>query len=209
MAVPFTEGGNLSEPYIKSTDEYVTETAVTYLLESENLRLEGHPYKGLDKQVPFVNPSRFTVTELALPDMNKFYLPPLQGNLSLNTEIFVWKLVGVRVDSQGPLQPATTGQTYTQSQPNDAGLANPNTAEKSDQEEDPAGTPNSDYGPSIIHHPLHGTIYDNEGANMATTATTYNWGIEHKQIQLLAVGCKPLLGVYEGKFFIYFNTTFV
>ncbi|QYW06024.1 L1 protein [Papillomaviridae sp. Haddock_c6033] len=179
VAVPYSEGGNLTEPYIKSTDEYVRETDVTYIVESDNIRLEGHPFKGLDDHNHLVNPSRFNVVQLDLPDMNKLYLPPYQGQIGLDTEVAVWKLVGLRVDIQGPLEPAVTGQCQTGSISTDSGAVNPTQG--------------------IFYERDGSTIEDGDGDPDAALTTTYAWGMEHKQIQLLAVGCDPLLGVFEGK----------
>lgn len=170
VAVPFTAGGNLKEPYIKSTDEYVRETPVTYIVESELVRLEGHPYMANSEKFKMNSPSRFTVVKLDLPDMNKLFLPPYQGKIGLDTEISVWKLVGVRVDLQGPLATATTGTLKGLQQATDAGFQLPGEAEDN-------------------------TIYDADSAEVKPIA----WGLEHKAVQMLTVGCEPLLGVYEDR----------
>ncbi|QKR71898.1 L1 [Wels catfish papillomavirus 1] len=124
VKLPYTEGGVLGEPYTMSTDQYVTDTDVTYLLESENIRLTGNPFIGKPTDaVPMVNPSRYNVVRLKLPDMNKFIMPPKQGRLSLQTEVKVWKVIGLRVDCQGSLCPAVTGNKDTKFTTTDAGAS--------------------------------------------------------------------------------------
>ncbi|WAQ80616.1 MAG: L1 protein [Fish-associated papillomavirus 1] len=177
VAIPFTEGGNLTEPYIKSTDEYVQETDVTYIVQSDNIRVEGHPFKKIDENTPFVNPSRFNVVELSLPDMNKLYLPPYQGDIGLDTTVSVWKLLGVRVDVQGAISPAVSGQQFSGALPSDSGTVFPGSSGHGSTFED---------------------LESSEEDNLADITKAYIWGMEHKQVQMLSVGCKPLLGVYEG-----------
>ncbi|AXH75396.1 MAG: L1 protein [Melanogrammus aeglefinus-associated papillomavirus 1] len=183
LQVPYTEGGNLGEPYIKSTDEYVRESDVTYIVESELIRIEGHPYKKLDDHNPLVSPSRYNVVELQVPDMRKLLLPPHQGNIGLDTEIPVWKLVGFRIDVQGVLCPATTGQQCSASVPNDYGAKNPDSSD------------------GILYNMGNCMVEDadSNAEDLAAVTATYNWGMEHKQVQFIAVGCEPLLGVYETK----------
>ncbi|QXP49528.1 MAG: L1 protein [Melanogrammus aeglefinus-associated papillomavirus 2] len=187
VAVPYSEGGNLTEPYIKSTDEYVKESDITYVVQSENIRLEGHPFKKVDDKTPFVSPSRFNVVGLDLPDMNKLYLPPMAGNIGLDSEIAVWKIVGLRVDSQGPLQPATTGQRASAAIPSDSGAKN------ADLNDGPPDSPYNNHLPNFTESEAGDDPVD------ANVTVTYSWGMEHKQVQLLCVGCEPALGVHEAK----------
>lgn len=190
VAIPYSEGGNLTEPYIKSTDEYVKPTDVTYIVESECIRIEGHPFKKLDSHTVFVNPSRYNVVQLQLPDMNKLYLPPYQGNISLNTEVEVWQLVGVRVDVQGPLTPATTGQRWSAAKPSDSGDANPTESG----------------GATFITNGGRFSDLESDPGTETDVTQTYTWGMEHKQVQILAVGCEPLLGYHESKYYLILST---
>lgn len=126
--VPYYEGGNLSEPYTLSTDSYVEEEKLTYLLQSDIIRIQGNPYTDVDN-MKMVNPSRFNIVKLNVPDMNKTNFPPEMGKMkvSLGSKIKIWKVIGVRVDVQGPQQPAVTGHTQTLLDPTDQGEDTPST----------------------------------------------------------------------------------
>lgn len=167
----FSEGGELTGDYVISTDQFVQETDTVYHIESDLLRLQGHPYKAHIPKVDCVNPSRFTVFKLIVPDYNKFHLPEQPGKISLDSTVYVWKLVAVRVDSQGVLTPATTGQADSAFVATDNGP--------------PSAAPSQQNGDE-----------DGEDLESGTYVPNY-WGMEHKQRQLIAAGCAPLDGVYE------------
>lgn len=201
LEIPFTEGGVLTEPYVKTTDAYTRETDITYIAPSENIRLEGHPFKKLDEKIPLVNPSRFNVVEIELPDMRKMMLPPFQGNLSLETEIPVWKLLGFRVDIGGPIQAALTGQKASALYGVDSGYKFTVPTENWTKTVKIVDYPGRK--PFLTDIAEEESESDSEdGTAIAPQTDTVYWGMEHKQIQFVGVGCEPLLGVYEGKWLI-------
>lgn len=123
MAIPYTEGGNPTEPYIASTDEFTRETDTTFIINSDPIRVQGHPYyKPTNQLCDLLNPSQFMVHKLELPDLRKLLQPPLPGRMSLDTEFPVWKFVGVRVDCSGPTCPAMTGMVQSYMQPDTTGF---------------------------------------------------------------------------------------
>nr|WFF64105.1 MAG: L1 protein [Betta papillomavirus 1] len=184
VALEYTEGGVPTEPYIKSTDEFVTETDITFIVKSDPIRLQGHPYKDISKsdgnpKIPMCSPARFNVVELALPDLNKLIMPPLPGKLSLSTQVFVWKLVGFRIDIQGPECGAVTGCYQSTLSVSDAGEENGKM---------PSALRNTD-GLSTCMCSFS-DVEDNDEKQIT-------WGLEHAQRQVICVGCKPLKGYNE------------
>ncbi|QYW06033.1 L1 protein [Papillomaviridae sp. Seabass_c17043] len=177
-------GGELAGDYTLSTDKFVSETGTTYSISSDGLRLTGHPYHTTNT-VGWVSPSRFTVFELQLPDVNKFKLPERVGRIDLKSEKYVWKLVGLRVDSQGSIKPATTAQTGVWL-PSDNGcdITAPTTCFDAELQQSCA---------DLFTEQEEG---ENNGENQ-TDLQYIRWGMEHSQRQLIVAGCKPATGVYE------------
>ncbi|UDM59208.1 L1 [Trematomus bernacchii papillomavirus] len=179
VALEYTEGGIPTEPYVKSTDEFVHETPVTFIVKSDPIRVQGHPFSGAAKEgdwPPLVSPSRFNVCKVTLPDMSKLIMPPLPGRQGLDTMVPVWKVVGVRIDVQGVQTPAVTGFSQTTWQATDAGVTD--------------GTQPKQTGDDLDQSFCS---QDSENADV----TNYRWGAEHAQRQMMAIGCKPLKGYSE------------
>lgn len=220
VALEYSEGGVPTEPYIKSTDEFVTETDVTYIVNSDPVRIQGHPYGPLSTEgIKMVNPSKFNVVKLNLPDLNKLMLAPLPGKMDLNTEQYVWKLVGFRVDVQGPQCPAVTGISQSAWQGTANGLEDGTQPTEtvmpsvlsSEMDIDPTCMVqelNSDKEKfKEMWEKMQEQPYDPEdpteslppspGPAAAAAGKNYRWGMEHAQRQMIIVGCKPPMGYYE------------
>ncbi|QYW06026.1 L1 protein [Papillomaviridae sp. Seabass_c1851] len=211
VALEYSEGGIASEPYIKSTDEFVRETDTTFIVKSECLRLQGHPYQPIPAKtqqngtptpaIPWVSPSRYNMVRVDLPDLNKLIVPPLPGKLSLQTEQLVWKLVGFRINVQGTFGIPITGVVQSTWKPKDSGLEigdQPQSGipDEGELAERLDGVSLSDQGSNCMF-PLGEGAEDCELEVSATTAKNTVWGFEHAQRQLICVGCKPPDGYCE------------
>ncbi|QXP49532.1 MAG: L1 protein [Lutjanus campechanus-associated papillomavirus 1] len=193
MALEYTEGGVPTEPYVKSTDEFVEETSTTFIVKSDPIRIQGHPYHK-PSSCNFVSPSRYNVTKIDLPDMKKMIMPPLPGRLSLQSKIPIWKIVGVRVDVQGIQSPAVTGFCQTDMVPTDGGVED-GVQPTTDTEGARSG---AFYEATMQDGSQPDYPEDLDPAAGAAAGKNYRWGAEHGQRQLLAVGCKPLKGYTES-----------
>ncbi|UDM59452.1 L1 [Wesgulfec papillomavirus] len=191
--MPWQEGGVLGDPYLTSTDEYVRETELTYVVGSDIIRVEGNPYKEIipppssehPTHVPLVSPSRYNQVTMSLPDMNKMQMAPTQTRLTLDTELSVWKLVGIKVESQGAIRPPVTGNRFTTAAVSDSGLVQP--------------TPGPNPPPNEEDEDEESLSSQPPPSKTPATTSWFEFGFEHTQVQSLTVGCEPPLGVYEAR----------
>ncbi|QYW06044.1 L1 protein [Papillomaviridae sp. Seabass_c24797] len=171
------EGGVPLEPVMRSTDEYTTDTGLSYAVKSDLIVLVGHPHyditaekkrKGKKKKdvlLPMNSPFQYRVFKLQLPDPNKMTFPETLGHRTLETEVFVWSVEMVEVTRGGPLGVPITGNSMF--------------AKFKDIE-----NPDVDWTKQVSR-PQTDT---KDGRVMV--------GFDGKQTQLIAVGGKPLDGVY-------------
>ncbi|QYW06009.1 L1 protein [Papillomaviridae sp. Haddock_c145] len=184
----YAVGGIVGAPYVLTTDKFVNETEETFIVESDLIQLQGHPYQDLaatDKlpKLDTINPSRFNIVELTLPDLNKEMRPVLPGNMSMRTRFKVWKVEAIRVDIQGSVHPAVSGATATsyESTPMMIGKWDKQgeSAESADMEEE--------------EEEVDGLKPVPVPTELLKTYISY----EHALRQRLVVGCEPPLGVYQ------------